>query len=324
MKYVFSLILIAYATTCLGQFSCDNIELLGIYKNNRNTDQLSLLLTNKSSADDGNSNVYTQLILINEGGDTILYSAPIYTLPGNRSDTIVYNLPIYGQFGSLWDLPDYNCGSLVTAFPECQISYCFDTIPAISLPPTNVLDCNDFSIAGLYETAIGGTRNYSFLLTNTNSDSLRNWAIGYTSFQFFDANDQPVSAITSPSFLVPMQDRDTIIVHMEFDRLVEPGEQLTLQMQSPDCEVSHQVNLISSIPESSFMGNLRIYPNPTNHFISIESVENIETIEILSVEGQLIQSGHERNIDISNLSPGVYVVRVSSKHASGIKRIVKF
>ena len=116
------------------------------------------------------------------------------------------------KYGTIYDLPGYNCGTLITEFPNCAISYCFDTIPTVNLPLTAVKNCDDFEIVGLYKTANGGERNYSMLLTNINQDSIRDWPIGYTGFQFFDKNDVPLTDMTTPGYIVPSY-KELLVVH---------------------------------------------------------------------------------------------------------------
>lgn len=71
----------------------------------------------------------------------------------------------------------------------------------------------------------------------------------------------------------------------------------------------------------------RIYPNPAQDFITIESVDetHIETYEIYSLLGERIQSGnlgHNTQISIENISTGIYWLQVRSNTATAVERIV--
>ncbi len=73
---------------------------------------------------------------------------------------------------------------------------------------------------------------------------------------------------------------------------------------------------------------LRVYPNPASDFISIEntSKETILAIEILSIDGQLVAKLEEDNlsrINITELSPGVYYLRIETENGIAIKKIIK-
>jgi len=58
-----------------------------------------------------------------------------------------------------------------------------------------------------------------------------------------------------------------------------------------------------------------IYPNPAKDFITVKAAEGfkIETIEIYDAIGKLmLTKKDEKNIDISQLSKGVYSIKISS------------
>jgi hypothetical protein len=60
--------------------------------------------------------------------------------------------------------------------------------------------------------------------------------------------------------------------------------------------------------------DIKIYPNPTNHFLHIDYVEpfKIRSIQIFDAIGQLVLRTNETIIDVSRLSNGIYFVRVGN------------
>ncbi|WP_176223838.1 T9SS-dependent choice-of-anchor J family protein [Marivirga sericea] len=67
-----------------------------------------------------------------------------------------------------------------------------------------------------------------------------------------------------------------------------------------------------------------IYPNPTNGILYFQNLSNVQKIELWSVSGiKLIefQSDLER-IDLSNLSPGMYLIKIISKSRQEVQRII--
>lgn len=71
----------------------------------------------------------------------------------------------------------------------------------------------------------------------------------------------------------------------------------------------------------------RIYPNPAQDFITIESVDeaHIETYEIYSLLGERIQYGNIENnsqISVENISTGMYWLQVNSNTATAVEKIV--
>ena len=73
--------------------------------------------------------------------------------------------------------------------------------------------------------------------------------------------------------------------------------------------------------------NLLLFPNPTTGSFAVTGVDNIESINILDINGQLIKTKDCKNstafIDISGLPYGIYIVHVVSKGGKYIGKIIK-
>jgi predicted GH43/DUF377 family glycosyl hydrolase len=75
-------------------------------------------------------------------------------------------------------------------------------------------------------------------------------------------------------------------------------------------------------------GALSIYPNPATNLITLKSeIHGIKTIEITSLNGQLMYSGvlegNERQIDISGLSKGLYLLTLKSNSLLKTQKLIK-
>lgn len=75
-----------------------------------------------------------------------------------------------------------------------------------------------------------------------------------------------------------------------------------------------------------FASNLKIYPNPANEYITVESRNiKIKSLEIYSLLGQKMKSDLQLKndkVDISDLSNGLYLLRVSAESGSSTRKIV--
>ncbi len=81
--------------------------------------------------------------------------------------------------------------------------------------------------------------------------------------------------------------------------------------------VKKSANLLT---ESFIKNSFKLSPNPANDFITLESENNIDSIEIFDVIGKKVKSdqnltGVFHNIDISNLNSGVYIVKVNNSNS---------
>lgn len=81
---------------------------------------------------------------------------------------------------------------------------------------------------------------------------------------------------------------------------------------------------------SSFdvLASVVIYPNPTNtNRITIETALNIDTIELVTLNGQLIQKVNHpvlqnKSYSLENLSQGFYFLKLTSNNQSVVKKVI--
>lgn len=67
-----------------------------------------------------------------------------------------------------------------------------------------------------------------------------------------------------------------------------------------------------------------IYPNPVSNYFKIESKETLSNVEVYSIQGQSIKSFIPQNkYDISDLSTGIYFVKIKANNKESTKRIIK-
>ena len=94
-------------------------------------------------------------------------------------------------------------------------------------------------------------------------------------------------------------------------------------------QVGHSVNYSTDCSSFSVSDNnildFSVYPVPVDNFIEIETDRAIAKIEIYNKLGQIvIKTTAENQIDISNLSKGIYFVKVKDINGyTGVKKIVK-
>ena len=65
---------------------------------------------------------------------------------------------------------------------------------------------------------------------------------------------------------------------------------------------------------------VNVFPNPTVGTINIVSAEAIKTVKVYAMNGALVAEGNQAQLDLGNLSAGVYMVKVNDQQAV---RIIK-
>jgi hypothetical protein len=79
----------------------------------------------------------------------------------------------------------------------------------------------------------------------------------------------------------------------------------------------------SSVSEIEQTNKYAIYPCPTKSNIFVNGYD-IKSIDVLSLNGQLLVTSFEQNVNLSSLPKGVYLVSITTYSGSVIvKRIIK-
>lgn len=70
--------------------------------------------------------------------------------------------------------------------------------------------------------------------------------------------------------------------------------------------------------------NFTLYPNPAQSVVTIQSDENVELIEIYTLGSSRILATKEKQIDVSNLPKGAYIVKLTTSEGKvGVNKIIK-
>jgi hypothetical protein len=85
---------------------------------------------------------------------------------------------------------------------------------------------------------------------------------------------------------------------------------------------------VTNVNESKQIeSNLKIYPSPTSNYINLEGPNEVYSLQILNIQGQLFHElnnidGHQ-NIDVSFLPSGLYFIKVNYNKVNQIIRFIK-
>ena len=131
-------------------------------------------------------------------------------------------------------------------------------------------------------------------------------------------------------------------IHVVMENTTDPGVNLItdeLGKASFSAETSGDYLITSGLDESLLAAesmtanaqltnkslNCRIYPNPFSETIKVDCASQIETIQIFNVEGRLVynQSNPSRDLNLSAIPKGLYILRVISGAKLFLQKIVK-
>lgn len=84
----------------------------------------------------------------------------------------------------------------------------------------------------------------------------------------------------------------------------------------------YKLNMFVGVNELSTSESINIFPNPAATVLNID-VADVASVVVCDVNGKQVQYSTMKQIDISSLSKGVYVVLITSKNQRFAKRFVK-
>ena len=84
--------------------------------------------------------------------------------------------------------------------------------------------------------------------------------------------------------------------------------------------------VVAASVKDVFADNISMYPNPANNFINISTPEEISSVEVYNIVGKRvlsIKNLKNNQVDISNLSSGMYMLRLTNGTSIATKKIIK-
>lgn len=76
--------------------------------------------------------------------------------------------------------------------------------------------------------------------------------------------------------------------------------------------------------DDNFEESIRVYPNPANDFFEIQSKNQLDKVEIYDLRGTIILTQKEQTdrVDVTGLSSGIYLMKLTSGNQQVVKRVV--
>jgi ELWxxDGT repeat protein len=148
----------------------------------------------------------------------------------------------------------------------------------------------------LYFTAFDGT-DYGLWSANGNSN-------GTVKIDMFPGGDEQVSGLFLFNDELFFSARTNTSIGIELHAYIDPA----LSVEDFD------------LNETS----ISLFPNPTSTYFEIESTEMISKVNVYSIQGQVVKSFEpQSHYDISDLSNGMYFVKIQANNSEVTKEIIK-
>jgi hypothetical protein len=99
---------------------------------------------------------------------------------------------------------------------------------------------------------------------------------------------------------------------------------VTLSQSELRIYTDQKVTLPNGISAPKYDSDCTIYPSVTNQFVTVSSTSAVNSVKVYNLQGSLLQSfNNKTEIDISNLSNGLYLLEVNTLQGRSIHKIVK-
>ncbi len=90
----------------------------------------------------------------------------------------------------------------------------------------------------------------------------------------------------------------------------------------------YKITINNSLVEDKKINNIYLYPNPTNDILQLDcSIEGEKNIKIINTKGQVLIEktffDSNLNLDITSLSPGVYLTQIKTVNGTSNQKLIK-
>lgn len=213
----------------------------------------------------------------------------VYNITGVTNNNYFLNYPLYNQF-----IPK----NYIATFGNLNKKYLS--------PQKNYIDLNNISVTNNSENA----NVFEFNLINNvnwNATSDQNW-LSLSSVKLTqDKNGLNVLSGNGDAKLTLTAETNNSVNSRSGTVLINGDGGVASKTI-----VVTQTGLLSSQEAKTFV--TVIYPNPTSDILNIQTEQKISKIEILDTSGKLVKSnsGSGKTINVSNLSKGIYLIKIYS------------
>jgi hypothetical protein len=117
--------------------------------------------------------------------------------------------------------------------------------------------------------------------------------------------------------------KGTQILQIPINYISDYGLTLDLVVNSK----SQTITLFNPNNINGIMDNVRIYPNPAINFITLNNLPQKSIVDIFDINGKIVKSfisdNQESKVDISELTKGIYYVKISNESKSLTYKFIK-
>lgn len=102
------------------------------------------------------------------------------------------------------------------------------------------------------------------------------------------------------------------------------GNYITLQPGELLIYTDRKINFPSAVEQLSINENCRVYPSATQGMIYISTESNVKSVKVYNLQGAMVKTVmNKKELDLTNLTNGLYLLEVTTDNEKSIHKIVK-
>lgn len=137
--------------------------------------------------------------------------------------------------------------------------------------------------------------------------------------------------LNHPAMYASLNQLGSCVLEIEKDRSIDyQGQKLNMKFITNTGQITDYCTIhkpgISTNKQRNKVDNslIKVYPAPTNTFVNVDISDNetLKSIRFYSIAGELVKESRKLKIDVSNMTPGQYMIEITTEKAQVYKTIV--
>ncbi|MCP4437683.1 MAG: T9SS type A sorting domain-containing protein [Aureispira sp.] len=193
------------------------------------------------------------------------------------------------------------------------------TIQDVLPPELNIMSVVSGASSHDYTFSISGDRVLEWKFSNImlpDSNTNEPASHGFISFHVEQAPNLPLGTYINNDASIYFDFNAAIITNLSQHLIANPSGVAIITGTEP-----------APVSKMEDKWNLKVYPNPAEHQVTIQSDLDLQQIHLLSINGQTIQevttTSNTVSLPLDNLPLGVYILDIRSEAGRVVKRIIK-
>lgn len=90
-------------------------------------------------------------------------------------------------------------------------------------------------------------------------------------------------------------------------------------------KATYMIDVTETVGVEDFTLETTVYPNPATDVININTTDNVQSVEIFNMQGQLVkvETGEVTSVSVKDLANGVYTLRLTTDNGTSMHKIIK-